>query len=253
MPRPKPKRGSPAWSARPHVLSESTKKVLIGLLGLDIISEVDSKRAGQALHKVEHWLGFYPGAVQAKAGVPGPADYRAVLVPIRTRVSGLANRLRGLHPWMRRELEVRGANVDSLEEDLTKLGDVISSTIADIGSGGGRGKPKDAALRVLIGKLRRVFIRYHAGNYVVGVLSRRTTGAINPLSKPEAEEVDFVETALQDAGIPCPQNIRRLFDEPDAALPYVVLRQKVMEKIARKVRLDRQAQSRKTTKRRRKP
>ncbi len=247
MPRPRLKRGSPAWSARPHVLSESAEKELAGLLGLDDPSAPDSKRASEALREIERWLGFYPGAVQAHVKVPRSADYRAILPPIEAGATGLVSKLGGLNPWMRDALEVRGANVASLEEALTELRDATSSTIGDIGSGESRGKPKDIAFRVLIGKLRRVFIRYYAG----GDFRRRTTGAVKPLSESQGDEVDFVKIALRDAGIPCPRNIRRLFDEPDAALPLE--RQEVIEKIAGKVRQARQAQPPKTTKRRPKP
>ncbi len=240
------------WSAHPHTLSESTKAELVDLLGLDNGS--DLIRANKALREIERWLGFYQGAVQAHAKVPKPADYRAILSPIQTLASGMVNKLGGLHPWMRDALEVRGVNVTSLEEALTKLRVAASSTIDVVGSGESRGKPKDIAARVVIGKLRRVFVQYYAR----GDSSRRTTvlkpltsGAAKPLSEPEGEEVDFLKEALKDAKIPYPRAIRRLFDEPDAALPSE--RQEVIEKIARKVRRARQAQSRKTTKRHRKP
>jgi hypothetical protein len=227
MPRPKPKKGSPTWYSRGHPLSENAKTELLERLGLDSKIPDDANKGAKALRVVEYWLGFYPGGVDALDNAPRSADYRQTLTPIRKRAYKLCNDLCELNQWMCEAVEIRDVDVNALKLSLIALVDAIGKAVSEMGNTESRGRPKDQALRQVVGELRRIFMRYHRG----ANLQRSIKGAVTPLSERENEEVEFVEIALDEANIDHPQNLRSLFDEPGAALPHE--RNKVIKKLVR--------------------
>jgi hypothetical protein len=229
MPRPKHKTGSPTWVAHSHGLSEGTKKKLIDLLGLESSSPTHAEQIEKAIRKVEYWLGFYPGGIQALDNAPRAADYRVEITSVQKQAIGLLNKLHGLNQWMCDVLDVHGAKVDDLDLPLIALIDSTTKALSAIPNKENRGQPKRLASKKVIGELRRIFESY----YIAGESERNTSGACDPLSEKEADEVEFLKTALADANIPCPDNIRRYFDDPEVALPTE--RNQVIKKIAQKV------------------
>jgi hypothetical protein len=221
-------------SAFHHPLRDKAKAALLDRLG-------NIEKGAEAIHEVEKWLGFYPVGVRAFDKAPRAVDYLETLKPISKRANKLYNDLNKLNPWITSAIEIRGiyaesealghsVDIDALKISLHALIDAAENVISEKGQTESRGRPKGETLRIVVGQLRRIFARYYRG----GNSLRSTRGAINPLSEREYDEQEFIEIALKDANIPCPQNIRSLFDEPRVALPHE--RNKVLEKIARQHR-----------------
>lgn len=108
-----------------------------------------------------------------------------------------------------------------------------------------RGRPKNEVRNQLVGKLRRIYRQYYAGE------ARNVRGRVGGrilLSENENAEDEFVETSLRAAGISFPRrrsraNIRALYNEPGAWVPgslklgseIVSERDRVIQNIARKI------------------
>jgi hypothetical protein len=175
MPKPKPREGSPTWSAPPHSLNQKQRLKLAESLGFDCYPKVPDL-AQKALREVEKGLGFYPGAVAATTFAP------------RASIK--------------------------------------------------RGRPTSDPRTQVIDELRRIFKRFYAAE---NSARKPRRGARSDLSDREWNEAEFVATALDAAGIPHLDDIRRHFTAPGAALLYKGDREAQMKKLVAKVRQARKA------------
>jgi hypothetical protein len=77
-----------------------------------------------------------------------------------------------------------------------------------------RGRPKSSALHVTVRGLRETFATFYDGD---ADTQRTRYGAVKARSEREADEFEFVKTALADADIPCTKRrLEQVFLEPDA-------------------------------------
>ena len=239
MPRPKKKAGSPNWTAKNHKLSENAKAELLSLLGLDEPDD-NSSRAKQAIEDVERGLAFHAGGVDALDKRPRAADYREALTPLIRKSSDLAQSLDELNFWIENELNSHETDISELKVSLRCLVDAITNTLKEKEACRSRGAPKKQALLVVVGKLRKIFHRYHIDTFSEDneqPSQPRIRGKTAELSEKENEECDFVKFALDDANISHPKDIRTLFSKPDAALPQD--REKVINNLVKRAIKDR--------------
>lgn len=211
MPRPQPKIGGPVFYSYAHDLSDTAKTELINFLGI----EPDATAAtSAAIRKVENLLGAYKQLDNSFQSEPRASDYQLILPKLQKQVADLLNATSNpsfLNAWMRDSLDTHGAEIDKLEMALIVFCDAINATLRDVPKEENRGRPKRDALKTVVSHLRQVFAEHYQGG---GSSQRRRQGAKEDLSEREAEEVDFITTALKDAKIRFPENIRSLFDAP---------------------------------------
>jgi hypothetical protein len=100
-----------------------------------------------------------------------------------------------------------------------------------------RGRPTADPRTKVIDELRRIFLRFYAGDDAPSISS----GSVTTLSERESNEVRFVELALAAARIPHLPDIRRHFTAPGAAVLHSDDRASQMKKLAAKVRQARKA------------
>ena len=199
MPRVKPRKTSPTWIDRPHVLSDRGRLELANLLGFDQAAASDKKQL-RALSEIEHCLGFYPGGIRNLDNAPRAADYRAALPPLQKHAYDLFNALCNLDGSMRESLNVDGADVASLERALAHFVDACKKTLDAKATGRSIGRRRRVSAELVIQGLRQIFARHYSGG---GSLSER-----------KADEREFVVTALRDARIWIPDKLPQLLAAP---------------------------------------
>lgn len=222
MPRSKRKTGSPVFDVTPHQLSKETRRELENLLTSDPLTQ-DRAHVAKAMHEIEVRLGSYPGLVKAMDEEPRAADYKQSLKPIRDQAFSLIQKLCALNYW-----EINALRDARYGDPVTALCDLVNASDDALRrtSGESRGRRKNAALKLIIVELRSIF----AHNYQGGERRRRRNGTAESLSQKENDEIDFIKTALNDAAIPHPANLRRIFDDTIKPESVTVIRRKLKKK-----------------------
>jgi hypothetical protein len=211
-----PRTGTASFYAGDHRLSTPARSNLIGLLGLGLSYDSNDQRHIDALQDVEKWLGFYAPAKEAFSNLPNPADYKRALRALNA--DGLISR-EDVHKFHQRILDtIEKCRKDprNATKNKKQMNVAIRATLGVEAEVEARGRPRNEVERKLILELRKIFAKHY-----VGKRSERTqlTGAAEELSASEVAEVQFVEVAFEDAGIPAIENVRRLFMEPEGSLP----------------------------------
>lgn len=222
MPRPKRKTGSPVFDVTPHRLGKEARRELENLLSPDPLIQ-DKARVASAMHEIEARLGDFPKLVKGMDEEPRATDYRQSLIPIRKQAESLIDKLCGLNFWEINAL--RDAKYGDPVAALCELVNASNDVLKSIG-GESRGRRKNAALKLIIVELRSIF----AQNYQGGERGRRQDGAAESLSQKEYDEIEFIKTALDDADIPRPKNLRPLFDDTIKPESVTVIRRKLKKK-----------------------
>jgi hypothetical protein len=216
LPRSKPKTGTASFYASDHRLSDPTRSVLVGLLGLGLAYDSNDRRHIDALQDVEEKLGFYSPAKKTFRNLPGPADYKRALCALNED-GQLPHK--DEHKFHQRILDtIEECRIDPRNKTKNKKQLIIAirtilSAKAEVEA---RGRPRNEVELHVIQKLRKIFDKHYAGGR-----SERTqlNGAAEELSASEVAEVHFIEAAFKDADIPIIDNLRRLFMEPAGILP----------------------------------
>lgn len=244
MSRIKPKSGTAAWSAGPLELSADARVEIASLLGFDAPPGAEDQipELSKALEDVETILGFYAGAVDSLGNAPRPAHIQLASQQVADSSNRLLEDLKSLHSWIRDSLNQKlgsqdlDFDLDDMENQLSHLESSAKAVASEQGDSESRGRPtsESAALREVVRRLRKVFYRSVAGRNS----SRREQGAVNWLSEPEQDEVEFICMALDDVQIPHPRNLRKVIQHPECALPHE--RRKLIERLSDKVSSRRQ-------------
>ena len=238
MPRPKKKKVSPTFSAYPHSLSEKAKNKLIELLGYSATSDAINNKLNLAILSAQKWLGAYSEIEKNVDGEPRAADYVAEFTLIHKEAGKLYNSLTGLNGYYSHQFEVHDIDSDEIEKALATLFDVSGKIVAKFNLQSSKGARKNTALTKVIRELRIIFHNTYQGP----IKHRQEKGAFQWRAEQENRELEFVNTALQDAHIiPKTYNYKLklplLFKDVRCALPEE--RDQVIESLARKVQTKR--------------
>jgi hypothetical protein len=206
MARSTPKLGArgqgSAWRDRPHVLTNEACKHLAKFIGLTPGN--DPQALDGVLAEVSRLLGLYLPAVQALDNAPRASEYVQSFGRLATQACDLRRGLDVLSPHVREQLDAYliARSTGSLESAEKAIRDLVTSL--EEGQRSWRktgvkssGRPKQVALRMVVGDLRAVFRRYYRGpldaNGKRGKFIRRR--------EMEKRERDFITAALSDAHI----------------------------------------------------
>jgi hypothetical protein len=188
-----------AWRDTPHALSEDAREKLATLIGLN--SSDDPEALAVVFTEVSRLLGIYPGAVQAIDNAPRPSDYSRSFRELASQARDLQRGLNALTPHLREQLDAC-----VMAEPTRRLGDAesaIRDLIAALDDGskrwagvrvGSSGRPKQNALRLVVGGLSAVFRQRYRG-------PRESGAAITNRGELEKHEGVFIKVALADAHI----------------------------------------------------
>lgn len=229
MPKPKPKKAEPRFSAHSFQLPDEVRNKLRGLVG------GENDKAIQDAEKALG-LGLY-GAVHLD-DIPRPADYVAAFKPIKKDAIKLFNSLCQLGGYFSEQFVKNGADQDAIEAALLSLNGVAGAVIKDFEALPSKGAPKNNALAEVTRRLRRAFRE----NFRGAKNERKKKGAFQFRSENEKLEIEFVETALLSARLipkaKSTSRVQRLFLDPRCAMPSE--RDATIERIANKVHSSRQ-------------
>lgn len=214
MPRSKPKKAEPRFSAHSYQLTEDVKGKLCTLLGNSV---------EKAILDVEKTLGLgHYGAVHMD-DIPRPADYIAAFKPIEREAIRLHNSLCELGGYFGAQFTKNGADQGAIEAALLSLISVAGAVVNDFEALPSKGAPKNNALTEVIRRLRRIF----RDNYKGPQTGRTRKGSLEYRAKEEEYEVAFVVTALLAARLISASEVKttptekveRLFIDPRCAMP----------------------------------
>lgn len=200
------KSGNPQFRSSPHKLSPNTRIELLSLLGIDSNNPDDQERATEAIQRVEGLLGMYQPAVEALKDLPDPGEFVSAMSKLQSRTSRLNESLAEMHPRIRKAVEIGGADLTALERELSNL--QVAAGYVKESSKNHKGRPKAEVFAIVVGQIRRVFRQY----YGEVENTRKIRGAMRSLSQAENDEQEFIKFALEDAKIPHPKKIRRVYD-----------------------------------------
>ena len=176
--------------------------------------------------EIEKWLGFYFKATLVSVQLPGIADYKHELSSFERDIREFLEKLHGYPEWVGNSIGKHGGNLIGMEENLTALADASATALSTYVKQEGRGRKKDEPRLKVIQELRRIFFKYYTER------NRNLSTAKARTERKDAER-DFIETALNDADIPVPEEqLARLLRAPEAALSIerAEVRQRISEK-----------------------
>lgn len=251
MPRPKPKKAQPNFTAHPHLLSETAKVALVELLGRGDFSPLEesirhqlpgtkiltaapgapillesnsdtqvsarTSDIGKAIRDVETWLGFFVNAAYHLDETPRPADYAAAFESLGKDAAKVLRRLTSLTGYFRDQFKLKGADIYAVENALAALLGVSKSVLKEMKALSSKGARKNAALAEVIRQLRGIF----RDNYQGLRTGRIRRGAFQFRTEEEKRELAFVRTALLDARAISEgyRELPRLFRDPRCQPP----------------------------------
>lgn len=230
MPRSKPKTGTADFSVISHPLINKTRSDLIGLLGLGSTYNKNDQRHFDAIRDVENWLAFHAPAAKAYSDLPKPADYRRALTILEANEWIVFDGRNQFHQRILDTIEKCRKDPRNANKSTNEINDAIRAIFNSQADSESRGRPRHKSILKVIRELRKIFAKYYAKGHPK---REKLKGPAEKLSDREFDEVQFIETALRNAGIPSPDNLRRLFVDPEVALPSE--RDKIITAAARKI------------------
>jgi hypothetical protein len=226
MPRAKPPNPSPVFTIYPDSLSSDQRAKIAELLGYPgydflqesinsqlgggevlsrdpgqplIIKRANSKKAkrkspdlGLAILNVEQALSLCSQGARYLDVLPRAVHYRQVASSIGQKSLALLNELCELSDYYRDALNLEGADIQSIEQELAKLFDATTAVKTTYAEGDSRGRGKENALKACIRQLRVIFRKY-----ATPLPSERITkGSFASRSQYEAAEMTFLSYTL---------------------------------------------------------
>ena len=230
MPRSSPKTGTANFVAVSHPLSKDARSDLLGLLGLGSTYNTNDQRHIDAMRSVENWLAFHAPAAKAFSNLPKPADYRRALSILEANEWTLPDSGSQFHQRILDTIENCRKDHRNAKRSMNETNDAIRAILSAQADSESRGRPRHESLLKVIRELRKIFAKYYAKGHPK---REKLKGPVEKLSDREFDEVHFIENALCYANISPPDNLRRLFVDPEVALPWE--RDKIITSAARKI------------------